>query len=232
MPSRVALALLAVLAIAVTSSTRAEVAPPTEPLVYVALGASDTVGAGTDDPSREGWVAVLHGYLPPGTELVNLGVNGMKLHEAVEQVLPVAVDARPDVVTVWLAVNDFRGGVSLERYTRDLSRLLAALDSAGARTVLVGNLPDLVRLPGFGAGEQPGEAMGAEVERWNAAIARTVADHGAVLVDIHSGSEEIARHPEYFAPDGGHPSAIGYRRLAEFYWAALESHLGSETATR
>ena len=222
--------MLAVLAITLTSSTRTNVEPPADPLVYVALGASDTVGAGTDDPSREGWVAVLHGYLPPGTELVNLGVNGMRLHEAVEQVLPVAVDARPDVVTVWLAVNDFRAGVSLEQYTRDLSRLLAALDSAGARTILVGNLPDLVRLPGFGAGQQPRDAVGSDVERWNAAIARTVDYHGAELVDINGGSDEIAQHPEYFAPDGGHPSAIGYRRLAEFYWAALESHLGSEAA--
>src|SRR4051794_10885363 len=37
------------------------------PFVYVAIGASDSYGVGTDDPATESWPAVLARYLPRGT---------------------------------------------------------------------------------------------------------------------------------------------------------------------
>src|SRR5947209_13639130 len=70
--------------------------------VYVAIGASDSYGVGTNDPATESWPAVLARYLPPGTHFVNLGVPGILLHRAVEVELPVALDAHPTLVTVWL----------------------------------------------------------------------------------------------------------------------------------
>src|SRR5947208_9135743 len=72
------------------------------PLVYVALGASDSVGVGAANPAQESWVAQFHRRLPPGTRLVNLGVSGFKLRQALDQTLPVALDAKPDLVTIWL----------------------------------------------------------------------------------------------------------------------------------
>ena len=116
-------------------------------LVYVALGASDSVGVGAANPPEEGWVPRFQQRLPAETRLVNLGVNGSTLAQALEQSLPVALDAQPDVVTVWLAVNDFNARVSLDQYERDLDRLLGALAEAQPRRILVANLPDLTRVP-------------------------------------------------------------------------------------
>src|SRR6266516_5381516 len=110
------------------------------PLKYVAIGASDTVGVGARDAEHDGWTARFYNALPPGSSLANLGVSGSLLSQAIDQQLPVALAAQPDVVTVWLAVNDLNGRVPLERYTADLDRLLTALKSSDAR-ILVGNVP-------------------------------------------------------------------------------------------
>ena len=203
---------------------RVEAGP--RPLTYVAIGASDAVGVGARDPEREGWPARLHQRLPGGSTLVNLGVSGSRLDQALEQQLPVATGLRPDVVTVWLAVNDLSAGVPLERYAADLETLLGSLEATGA-TVLVGNVPDLALLPAF----QPmdSRALRARVDAWNAKIAEVVAHHDAVLVDLRALSHEQAQHPEYVSADGFHPSSEGYARLADLFWAALQASGGPGT---
>ena len=182
--------------------------------VYVAIGASDSYGVGTDDPATESWPAVLARSLPPGTHFVNLGVPGILLRRAVEVELPVALDAHPTLVTVWLAVNDLAAGVPLPRYRRDLDRLLGALKHATHARVLVANVPDIALLPALGgrAGLAP------VVAAWNAAIAAAARAHGAILVDVYAHWRDLALHPEYVGPDGLHPTAEGYRRLAELFW--------------
>lgn len=198
--------------------------------VYVALGASDAVGVGARDPETEGWVPRLHASMPPGTRLVNLGVSGSQLSEALDQQLPVALAAEPDIVTVWLAVNDLKNGVPLESYERDLDRLLRELAATDA-TVLVGNVPDLASLPvsdeqlrTYGA---PGRtALRAEINVWNAAIARAAERHGAIVVNIHAEWRELQEHPEYISADGFHPSTEGYARMAELWQTALTSASG------
>src|SRR5436190_15282886 len=49
------------------------------PITYVAIGASDAVGVGIENPQRDGWVPVLFGRLPRPAKLVNLGIPGIKL---------------------------------------------------------------------------------------------------------------------------------------------------------
>src|SRR5438046_230776 len=66
------------------------------PLTYVALGASDAAGVGVEDPQRDGWVPVLSRQLPQPTRLINLGIPGVRLFEALEVELPPALEAKPD----------------------------------------------------------------------------------------------------------------------------------------
>src|SRR5262245_52347400 len=131
----------------------APTAAPSKPLTYVAIGASDAVGIGARDPETEGWVPRLAARLPPERRVLNLGVSGSTLRQALDEQLGPALDAQPDIITVWLAVNDLAAGVPLEQYAADLDRLLGALAGSRAR-VLVGNVPDLARLPVFSGRDQ------------------------------------------------------------------------------
>lgn len=201
-------------------------APATAPPVYLALGASDSVGVGAANPARDGWVPQLQQRLPPGTRLVNLGVSGAKIADAVQQQLPVAAEQHPDLVTIWLAVNDFNARVPLDRYERDLDRLLTAVQATQPRRVLIGNIPALEQVPVYNVADMSRPQLQAEVARWNEVIARQAARHGATLVDLHSSWTELASHPEYVSGDGFHPSTAGYQRLADVFYTALETSGG------
>ncbi len=216
----IGIVLLGIVGAFAARSAGSPVAEAARPLTYVALGASDSVGVGARVPDRESWVAVLHAKLPAGSRLANLGVSGSLLRGAIEQQLPVALDADPDVVTVWLAVNDLNARVPLDRYAADLDLLLGTLRERTRATILVGNVPDLSTLPAA-------RRMNLEpIPRWNAAIDEVVARHGAELVDLRDAWREVADHPEYISSDGFHPSTVGYERLADRYYAVVARHLG------
>ena len=206
---------LAGLACRATSSESAA-----RPLTYVAIGASDTVGVGATAPEQESWPAVLHGRLPAGSRLVNLGISGSLLRQALDQQLPVALDSAPELVTVWLAVNDYGARVPLEPYLADLNALLGELRSKTRATILVGNIPDLSAIPAAGRFDL------RFVDRWNAGIDEVVRRHEATLVDLRATWKEVREHPEYISSDGFHPSTAGYRRLAEVFYAAAAPRLG------
>jgi acyl-CoA thioesterase I len=187
---------------------------PARPLTYIAIGASDAVGVGAPNPEREGWVPRLGAQLGPNVRVVNLGVSGSTLAQALDEQLGPALDAQPDVVTVWLAVNDFNSRVAVDRYAADLDVLLSQLATTHAR-VFVGNVPDLGRVAAYrGVDAAP---LRVEVDRWNQVIAATSARHGATLVDLFGRWQEVAEHPEYLSADGFHPSAEGYQRLADIF---------------
>jgi lysophospholipase L1-like esterase len=192
--------------------------PLAAPLTYVALGASDATGLGARDPAREGWVPLLAQGLPRGTRLVNLGVPGITLREAVERVLARAIGAQPGLVTVWLVVNDILAGVSLESYRADLNRLLGELRRGTQAQVAVGNLPDP---PGTLGGVQlPAIVRRTIVGQWNEAIAGAARTHDAILVDLFR-RWPVGTHPEYIGPDGLHPTASGYQSLAQVFLDTL-----------
>jgi acyl-CoA thioesterase I len=197
-------------------------APEREPLVgpitYVAIGASDTVGFGIPDQARKGWVALLTNELPQPARLVNLGWGGSTLREALARQLPRAVEAQPDLVTVWLAVNDVLGGVGLNEYRADLDHLLGELRTKTRAVVAVGNVPYPADfLDPWGVPEIVRRTVAGS---WNRAIAGAAHKHGAVLVDLY-GRWRVAEHPEYIGPDGLHPSEAGYASLAETFLAVL-----------
>lgn len=191
------------------------------PLIYVALGASDAVGVGAAGPT-ESWVADLARKLPAGSRLIDLGVSGETLHRALTDELPIALDSHPDLVTIWLVVNDFNARVALPQYAADLETMLTALQKQTHAHVVIANVPDLALLPAY-AGIQRA-ALSAEVDRWNAVIARQAAAHGAILVDLLSTWKELANHPNYVGSDGFHPSAAGYARLADIFYAVIAAH--------
>jgi acyl-CoA thioesterase I len=203
--------------------------------VYVAVGASETVGVGADDPATQAWPRVLHERVLPGSRFVDLGVSGSTLQAALAAQLPSALAARPDVVTVWLAVNDAVAGVPVPRYERQLARLVRALRQGGRAKVLVGNVPDLWRLPAYRAclpssGGRPVDGVTcrlpvvptrsqvkATVAAFNAAIARVVRSQGARLVDL-AREDDLAG---LTAADGFHPSTEGHREIARAFARVL-----------
>src|SRR5579859_6908747 len=190
------------------------------PITYVAIGASDAVGIGASNPETDGWVPRFATRLGSNVQVVNLGVSGSTLSQALHEQLGPAVDAQPDVVTVWLAVNDLNARVPLPQYAANLDTLLGQLQMTHAR-VLVGNIPDLSRLSVYQSVDPT--ALRSTVDQWNQVIADTAARHGAILVDLYAHWQDLAQHPEYVSADGFHPSAEGYQQLADVFAQANDA---------
>jgi lysophospholipase L1-like esterase len=245
----VGLVLLAtLLATACTASRTAATpkpTPSTPPLVYVAVGASESVGVGAIDTHRNAWTQVFfRTALPRSAVFVNMAVPGSTVAEALAAQVPEAVALSPDVVTVWLNVNDILHGVTPALYEADLTRLVTALRRGGATKVLVANTPPLDDLPAYRAclpgatapqgapcpvsgalaGAVPAPAtLNAVVDAYNAAIARVAAATGAVLVDLHAAgltARQNGTEASLVSSDGFHPSDAGHALVAKTFAAA------------
>lgn len=187
--------------------------------VYVAIGASDSFGIGTDDPRRDAWPRVLANELIPAPHLINLGIPGATLSLALRDELPIALAAHPALVTLWMAVNDFDDNTPLATYTQELRTMLATLVDDTTATIYVTNLPDLTLLPHFAASDPT--ALRARMAAWNTAIAAVCQDTGVHLIDLTVAWAALAQHPEYLSSDGFHPSTLGAAKLADIFAQAI-----------
>ncbi len=190
--------------------------------VYVALGASDAVGVGSDRPSSEGWVPLVSEGLPSHPNLVNLGISGATLSDVSSQELPIAVDAQPAWVTLWPGVNDLRHGVNLNEFIHELNAILDQISQETAAKIILVNIPDLRSVPAFQSLDPI--ALDGTVREWNIAIADAARSHHAILVDLYANSAEVTGHPEDVSSDGFHPSTAGYKRIADLVLKTVHEH--------
>lgn len=205
------------------------------PLTYVAVGASDSVGVGADDPATQAWPVVFLGRaLPERSRYVNVAVSGSTTAQALSEQLPKALAADPDVITVWLSLNDLLSSVEPALYGGQLRELVTTLRRNGETTVLVANTPEIDQLPAVASGAVPLELVEQRVDEYNRVIEEVVADTGAVLVDLHARSEAFeaaGRIAELTSSDGFHLNAEGYREVAAAFADAYDE-VAQHTAQR
>lgn len=209
--------------------------------VYAAVGASETAGWGAGNVTTEAWPRVLLDTALPDFRLLNLGLPGATVEDAIARELPRLRSAEPDIVTVWLNANDILQGVTPREYEAGLDRLLAGIERTKPDQVLVANTPPLDSLPAYracrpdppedgpfcflGNSLPPRQAMRALVDRYNQIIEKVVKRQGATLVDLFSGAFEARREgsdENLVSRDGLHPSTEGHRAIAETFIAEIQ----------
>jgi lysophospholipase L1-like esterase len=190
-------------------------------ITYVAIGASDTFGIGTSDPYTQNWPTDLAEKLGQKIHLINLGIPGITLHDALNLELPVALDSHPALVTIWLGVNDLANHVPISSYSHDLDFMLMRLRLHGpSASILIANIPDLTLLPYFTSYNQ--QLLHQQIEQYNATIVREAQQYHAILVNLSQQNYNLRDHPEYVSNDGLHPTDIGYLQLAELFYKTLQ----------
>ena len=194
-------------------------------ITYVAIGASDTFGIGTSNPYTENWPTDLADKLSEKVHLINLGIPGITLHDALNLELPVALDSHPELVTIWLGVNDITNSVPVTSYSHDLDLMLTRLESqAPSAHILIANIPDLTLLPYFASYNQ--QRLHHIIEDYNASIAQEAHHHHANLVNLSQQNYNLRDHPEYISNDGLHPTDLGYLQIAELFYKTLQQSQG------
>jgi lysophospholipase L1-like esterase len=194
-------------------------------ITYVAIGASDTFGIGTYDPYDDNWPTDLAAQLGPShIHLINLGIPDITIHDALNLELPVALDSHPDLITIWLGVNDIVAKVPANSYASDLNTLLSRLrvNSPHAR-IAIANIPDLTLLPFFAQADP--QVLTRQIQAYNTVIASAAQQYQAILVDLTQQNYNLQAHPEYINSDGLHLTDIGYQQLANVFYQALQASL-------
>lgn len=151
-------------------------------------------------------------------------VVGAESGDLPAQLATLADEYAADVAVIVVGGNDVTHRVPLSASVAHLQETIAQLRSRGTE-VVVGTCPDLRALRPV---PQPLRSLAA---RWSrqlaAAQAIAVAREGATAVDLRRsvGPVFLAQPEEMFSMDRFHPSALGYRRMAEALLPALVAAL-------
>jgi acyl-CoA thioesterase-1 len=193
---------------------------------YIALGDSTSVGVGAQAdggfPERLARKLKTSG-VPVG--ILNLAVSGATTDDVVRGQVARAAAKEPDLVTVGIGGNDVWRLVPEQLFAQRVDHLATALGKTGAE-VVVCNIADLGLSPAatvaqgwVGVGPAQITARIVLLNRHLDALAARPRFH---VVDLFGYSRrELPGHPEFFSPDGFHPSARGYDSWAETCWPAV-----------
>jgi lysophospholipase L1-like esterase len=215
-----------------TPTTAATTTPPTasptptaNPSVrYVAIGASDSVGVGASDPAKGSWPAIVASRLPAGSPpYTNLGVSGSLALQAVTQQLPGAIAQNPNLVSVWLAVNDLNATVQPASFADALRQIIDGLVQRTGATIFVGNVPDLRTVPVYASADKA--RLLAGIQAYNDAIAAIAARNPdrVKVVDLFTGSAALVSTATV-SQDGFHPSDEGYQLIADRFATVMRAN--------
>lgn len=113
-------------------------------LKYVALGDSLTSGVGAKD-YKNSYPYLLAQKLSSQNrvELINLSHKGDKSADLLASQLPLAIKEHPEVVSVFIGINDLHNLVSLKEYQNNLGQIISQLQQHTKAKVYLISLPYL-----------------------------------------------------------------------------------------
>jgi len=179
---------------------------------YVALGDSFTEGVGDPDPARpnglRGWADRVAEALAdgnPGFGYANLAIRGRKLPAILTEQVPMALELRPDLVTLSGGGNDvLRPSVDMDALAGSLDEAVATLVASGASVVLF-TLPDTRSNAAF-------KVIRGRVALFNEFVREIADSRGTALADpwrMHDFDRRL-----YLDRDRLHLSPLGHTSMA------------------
>jgi lysophospholipase L1-like esterase len=215
--SLLAAAVMAVMMVAVTQAR----------VRIVAMGDSTTAGTPAFQSPREAppnglgdqtsqyayWLMKAH----PGWDVINQGINGQRSDQIHARFEDDVVARHPAVVVIIAGVNDVYQGRPAQHVKEQLAAMYRRAHEAGV-LVVAGTI-----IPYNTATLEQNRAM-RDINDWIRTQAR--ADSGVIAVDTRAAAAS-PEHPDLLlsSPDGLHPDAAGYRRMAEAIATAIEQAL-------
>ena len=186
---------------------------------YLALGDSFTEGMGDEDPTRpnrvRGWADRVAEQLcaDPEWGYANLAIRGKKIRQVVSEQLPVALELKPTLVSLYMGGND------ILRPSVDIDALMQRYDEAVAK--LAGTGAQLLLFTGFDSnGSAIFEKTRGRTAIYNEGVREIAEKHGAVIADYWRWRE--FQDWRYWAADRLHMGTPGHTLMAKKVLGVLE----------
>ncbi|KUL62246.1 GDSL family lipase [Streptomyces violaceusniger] len=169
---------------------------------------------------------------------LNTGIGGNKVMDLEARWQTDVLDARPDVVSILVGVNDMSWHtldpkeyvITAAEFEAGYDRLLAPLAEAGTQLILI--VPFLLPIHGVveaGAGvvrigEEERKEWRTDLDPKIQVVRKLALKYGAQLLDADGMFAELAATtgPEYWAADGVHPTPAGHAALAAAWLRLVE----------
>ncbi|QYH41187.1 SGNH/GDSL hydrolase family protein [Algoriphagus sp. NBT04N3] len=193
-----------------------------QPLTYLALGDSYTIGEGVSEKDR--YPNILVEKLNTQTELkwgkpeiiAKTGWTVDELDKGINEAAPTGTPY--DLVTLLIGVNNQYRGRSVDDYRVDFElMLLRAIGFAGNRPnrVVVVSIPDWGVTPFADKRSTDKQEVAAEIDAYNQAKKSVCGKLGVKFIDITTEYRQIGTLPEMVVADQLHPSGLVYESWAE-----------------
>jgi acyl-CoA thioesterase I len=196
----------------------------TQRLVFAGDSITDAGRDRADDDSfGDGYVALLaEGFREQGADAVvlNRGISGDRAVDLERRWEQDVVATRPDVLTVYVGVNDM-----WRRFDADDPTTAAAFEATYRRLLGAVEARHILLIEPYFVPVQPAQTAWLEdLDEKRAVVARLAAETGARLVPLHETiTRAAAEHgAAAIAPDGVHPTPAGSRLIADAWLAAYE----------
>lgn len=202
----------------------------TQPLTYLALGDSYTIGESVAPALR--WpVQLVDSLRERGVEInvpkiiAKTGWTTQDLLLAMEQQLK---EEKYDLVSILIGVNNQYQGKSIEDYKNDLDEIFTeaiAHSKTGKDGVFAVSIPDYGATP-FGA--ERSEEIAAEIEEFNGVFKAKAEVYGVPFYNITPISKRAAQEADLVANDDLHPSGRMYSLWVEEFIDEVIERIASE----
>ena len=198
------------------SGTAAASVEAPDPVAYVALGDSYTIG--TSVRAQDRWPNQLVRALEPDLQLRlvdNLAVNGYTTRDLIAEELPQLASLDADMVSVLIGVNDVVQDVGNMEYRANVATILDEVSHKVPRgRVVVVSTPDYTLTP-KGTDHVDRERQSARIRRFNQIMAEEAGSRELPFVDISPVADRVREDDTLVARDGLHPSAKQYAGWVE-----------------
>ena len=227
------------------------VTPPAEthvhPYTYVAIGGSESVGYDANDPVRQAFPVLLDQELPHQTAFYDLALPDASAGDVLAHQEAAAIALRPDLVTVWVGIDDLEQGVSPSVFGSELRDIVAPIRARRAQ-VLLANLEPITEAPTYAACAgtslrssasnhrcfvdgrfatgrlPPADAANATLAAYNTQVEDVAHSEGAVLVNVDGALAHGQTGAESaFSPDDFDLSTAGHALVARLFVSAWRS---------
>jgi lysophospholipase L1-like esterase len=156
-------------------------------------------------------------YTSQSITVWNAGKGGEAAADAPPRLAATLDEAHPQVLLLLDGINDIGRGSSIQTATDRVEDLVRAASGRGV-IVMVATYPPERPGPSTQPGVPPRGDNAAVVPPFNDALRKMAQKKGALLVDIY---------PQFdlslLGPDGLHPTADGYARMADIFLAAIRA---------
>lgn len=177
---------------------------------YIALGDSFTEGMNDElpDGSYLGWADRLAAMLAdhrPHFKYANLALRGKMLQGIIDEQLPVALELRPDLVSICAGGNDIvQPGVDADLVAQKIDDMVRLLREAGIEVLLFTG-PDTKQVSVV-------SWLRGKIAIYNADLRATAERHGARVVDLWA--MDVLCDPRAWSDDRLHFTSEAHRRIA------------------